>query len=1033
MAHFASRPSSVMSYSTPTPSSYSNRPSLSTPTPKRVSQSSYYSPSNGSNARPRSRPASSLAALPSSQRGLSTGSSSTIRSRSSLSSLSGYNNSSNNNSNNYPAFAPPLSARSNSQMSSRPSSRAASRPSSSMGFYSPTASSFSNSSNSNTSYTGSIKVSVRPRPIDGAIYGVQGSFNSDPTTNPNTSAWTINTTANTISNFEMGDYSYDHVFEPYVSNNEVYNKVVEPVVSQCMDGYNGTIFAYGMTGSGKTYSMQGYGSEPGLIQLCVSQLFTRLRNYVKNEVKTAEPDSVKVTVSYLEIYNEKLFDLLNPASADSLRSSCGGPSYGYGGATPSTTGTTEELRIREDPVYGVKVTGLTELEVLTADDLLENISKGDTIRRTGGTDFNARSSRSHAVVLIRVHLKDPTNGTSKVSTLSLCDLAGSEKAATQAERRKEGSYINKSLLALSTVISKLSQGSSNHIPYRDSKLTRLLQPALSGNAIVSILCTIHLSAVTLAETTNTLRFASRAKNITVTVRKNEVSGLMDKDKYIETLLRDNEHQRQEIKTLRAKQQQALASAGSVSGSVPGTPLLSTHPLSRNNSTASNTTSLASTLNPNFMASIAGHENEVYAELIAENKILNEQLEHLKRLNDTDTMNSIISHNEYLQILRQLQQQVSDVVVKDALPESVSTKFEDCVLGLENANKSMLAKMEEMKSYIKHLESLVGVKAYDLAVVEEKHVAHLPSVHGAKGSRGRASVLGGLGSTSGSIHSFNGSSISSPLSKSVSVSDRVNGSGSSVSSTSSSRSAQSLNSDMEDDKMSTNTRLTTPSPTLSFASLKSTSVGVGAIEDSPKQQLLLNQHAATSSSTSTTTSGVSMSTINSTNNADTSIMKEKQEEIETLRKMLQSKDLIIKALRSTSKVRDVIVQSGDFSNFNINDFCNGNKSGFNSNRSSIIGSVGPLSRKNTIGSENGSEREIRANITVLANLDEDAENDIENELPTAPLKLVGLSNNSSSSVVSGGSGEISGRSSVGNRSSGSRDSLGKPLKSIGNVV
>ncbi|GMG22005.1 unnamed protein product [Ambrosiozyma monospora] len=901
-----------------------------------------------------------------------------------------------------------------------------------MGFNSPTVSSFSNS---NTSYTGSIKVSVRPRPIEGAIYGVQGSFNSDPNTNPHTSAWTINTTANTISNFEMGDYSYDHVFEPYVSNNEVYNKVVEPVVSQCMEGYNGTIFAYGMTGSGKTYSMQGYGSEPGLIQLCVSQLFTRLRNYVKNEVKSAEPDSVKVTVSYLEIYNEKLFDLLNPASADSLRSSCGsggGYSYGYGGATPTTTGTVDELRIREDPVYGVKVTGLTELEVLTADDLIENINKGDTIRRTGGTDFNARSSRSHAVVLIRVHLKDQTNGTSKVSTLSLCDLAGSEKAATQAERRKEGSYINKSLLALSTVISKLSQGSSNHIPYRDSKLTRLLQPALSGNAIVSILCTIHLSAVTLTETTNTLRFASRAKNITVTVRKNEVSGLMDKDKYIETLLRDNEHQRQEIKTLRAKQQQTLVSG--VSASAPGTPSLNTPSLTRNSSISTNgpnssTTSLASTLNPNFMASIAGHENEVYAELIAENKILNEQLEHLKRLNDTDTMNCIISHNEYLQLLRQVQQQVADVMIKESLPESTSIKFEDCVLGLANANKSMLVKMEEMKSYIKHLESLVGVKAYDLAVVEEKHVAHLPSVHGAKGSRGRASVLGGLGSTSGSIHSLNGSTISSPLSKSVSVSGRVNGSGSSVSSASSSRSAQSLNSYMEDDKMSTNTRLTTPSPTLSFASLKSTSVGVGAIEDSPKQQLLLNKHGANTSSTSTSTSGVSMSTLNSfseknnNHNSDTPIMREKQEEIETLQKMLQSKDLIIKALRSTSKVRDVIVQSGDFSNFNINDFCNGNKSGFNSNRSSIMSSVGHLSRKNTIGSENGAERDIRSNITVLANLDED----VENELPTAPLKLVGLNNNSSSSMVSGGS-EVSVRSSV-----GSRDSLGKPLKSIGNVV
>ncbi|GMF46923.1 unnamed protein product [[Candida] boidinii] len=219
--------------------------------------------------------------------------------------------------------------------------------------------------------------------------------------------------------------------------------------------------------------------------------------------------------------------------------------------------------------------GLREIQVETSEELIKVIEGGDSIRRTGGTDFNARSSRSHAVLMIRILCVDGNK--ERFSSLCLCDLAGSEKATTQQERRKEGSFINKSLLALSTVVSKLSQQSSQpisssslnsssssstsgsssnmHIPYRDSKLTRLLQPSLSGNSVVSILCTIHLSQSTYSETLNTLRFAARAKNISLSAKKNEISSLQsmpnsEKDKLVHQLMRENELQKIEIEALK---------------------------------------------------------------------------------------------------------------------------------------------------------------------------------------------------------------------------------------------------------------------------------------------------------------------------------------------------------------------------------------------------------------------------------------------------------------------------------------------------
>lgn len=320
---------------------------------------------------------------------------------------------------------------------------------------------------------------------------------------------------------EGGDYHYDNVFTTHDDNAKVYDSAAKRLVRRVMEGYHGTVFAYGMTGTGKTFSMQGTMTSPGVIPLAITDIFSYIRETPHREFL--------LRVSYLEIYNEKIHDLLAVP--------VGG---GVGGLNQQ-----EEIKLREDSKRGVYATPLKEEIVQSPTQLLRVIHRGDTARRTGSTQFNARSSRSHAVVQIVVESRERVPGSGamqengkrvamlpggvRVSTLSLIDLAGSERAAEDKERRAEGAHINKSLLTLGTVIAKLSGNKDKngnptdkdgkHLPYRDSKLTRLLQPALSGNSLVSILCTIQIGAgLTVAgnnhtgETLNTLKFAARAKN-----------------------------------------------------------------------------------------------------------------------------------------------------------------------------------------------------------------------------------------------------------------------------------------------------------------------------------------------------------------------------------------------------------------------------------------------------------------------------------------------------------------------------------------
>uniref|UniRef100_A0A673TXJ2 Kinesin family member 13B n=1 Tax=Suricata suricatta TaxID=37032 RepID=A0A673TXJ2_SURSU len=298
-------------------------------------------------------------------------------------------------------------------------------------------------------------------------------------------------------------FAYDHCFwsmdesvrEKYAGQDDVFKCLGENILQNAFDGYNACIFAYGQTGSGKSYTMMGTADQPGLIPRLCSGLFERTQK------EENEEQSFKVEVSYMEIYNEKVRDLLDPK------------------------GSRQTLKVREHSVLGPYVDGLSKLAVTSYKDIESLMSEGNKSRTVAATNMNEESSRSHAVFKITLThtLYDAKSGTSgeKVGKLSLVDLAGSERATktgAAGDRLKEGSNINKSLTTLGLVISALADQSAGKnknkfVPYRDSVLTWLLKDSLGGNSKTAMVATVSPAADNYDETLSTLRYADRAKHI----------------------------------------------------------------------------------------------------------------------------------------------------------------------------------------------------------------------------------------------------------------------------------------------------------------------------------------------------------------------------------------------------------------------------------------------------------------------------------------------------------------------------------------
>ncbi|XP_071909918.1 kinesin-like protein KIN-7O isoform X2 [Coffea arabica] len=306
-----------------------------------------------------------------------------------------------------------------------------------------------------------IHVSVRARPLSP----------EDAKNSP----WRISGNSIFLPNQTSCKFEFDRVFEEKCKTAEVYLARTKDLVAAAVRGFNGTVFAYGQTSSGKTHTMRGSASEPGVIPLAVYDLFKTIHEEVDREFL--------LRMSYMEIYNEEINDLLAPEH--------------------------RKLQIHESIERGIFVAGLREEIVASTEQVLGLMEFGESHRHIGETNMNVYSSRSHTIFRMIIESReknedadsDNTCDAVRVSVLNLVDLAGSERAAkTGAEgvRLKEGSHINKSLMTLGTVIKKLSEGvesQGGHVPYRDSKLTRILQPALGGNANTAIICNITLAQI----------------------------------------------------------------------------------------------------------------------------------------------------------------------------------------------------------------------------------------------------------------------------------------------------------------------------------------------------------------------------------------------------------------------------------------------------------------------------------------------------------------------------------------------------------
>uniref|UniRef100_A0A8C5LIZ7 Kinesin-like protein n=2 Tax=Jaculus jaculus TaxID=51337 RepID=A0A8C5LIZ7_JACJA len=293
-------------------------------------------------------------------------------------------------------------------------------------------------------------------------------------------------------------FTFDTVFGPESKQLDVYNLTARPIIDSVLEGYNGTIFAYGQTGTGKTFTMEGVRAVPelrGIIPNSFAHIF--------GHIAKAEGDTrFLVRVSYLEIYNEEVRDLLGKDQ-------------------------TQRLEVKERPDVGVYIKDLSAYVVNNADDMDRIMTLGHKNRSVGATNMNEHSSRSHAIFTITIECSEKGvdgNVHVRMGKLHLVDLAGSERQAktgATGQRLKEATKINLSLSTLGNVISALVDGKSTHVPYRNSKLTRLLQDSLGGNSKTMMCANIGPADYNYDETISTLRYANRAKNIKNKARINE--------------------------------------------------------------------------------------------------------------------------------------------------------------------------------------------------------------------------------------------------------------------------------------------------------------------------------------------------------------------------------------------------------------------------------------------------------------------------------------------------------------------------------
>ena len=354
-----------------------------------------------------------------------------------------------------------------------------------------------------------ITIAIRIRPLSQNEKELS-DIESVTAINSNSLSVSSENSAKKNSQIKYQQFFFDYVFDKTATQQEIYTKTTKNLLESIIEGYNATVFAYGATGSGKTYTMLGINeNERGIMPRSVIDLFKML-----NKRKNKE---FRLSVSYVEIYNEEIRDLL---------------------------GNREELKLHEDPTKGVIIQGVKEIFVDNVDNFFDILYKGNQKRTVGKTNANEASSRSHALLKINIENKDkegPNSSNINCGRFILVDLAGSEKNNSSINpnnnnnnsnnnnlntknnlRQQEGAKINQSLLYLGICINALAS-KSKFIPWRNSKLTHILKDSIGGNAKIVMISTISPSLFCTEETLNTLNYSNRAKNITTIIKKNVIN------------------------------------------------------------------------------------------------------------------------------------------------------------------------------------------------------------------------------------------------------------------------------------------------------------------------------------------------------------------------------------------------------------------------------------------------------------------------------------------------------------------------------
>ena len=314
-------------------------------------------------------------------------------------------------------------------------------------------------------------------------------------------------TFNSIRENHRIRFNFDRIFPPNSTQEELYNFGVKEIIDGVLDGYNGTVLAYGQTSSGKTYTMEGLiddESKMGVIPRMINHVFNFIRN--NNDIEFI------MKASMVELYQEKIRDLIDTKKVN--------------------------LNIRETPSRVIYLENLSEYYIYCENDILNILKIGRENRAQASTKMNEHSSRSHSIFMITINQKNNKEGNAKTGKLYLVDLAGSEKitkTGATGTTLEEAKIINKSLTSLGIVINRLTDGKSKHIPYRDSKLTRVLQESLGGNSKTCLIITCSPSVFNESETLSTLRFGERAKKIRNKAKINKEVTVMELQRIIDSL------------------------------------------------------------------------------------------------------------------------------------------------------------------------------------------------------------------------------------------------------------------------------------------------------------------------------------------------------------------------------------------------------------------------------------------------------------------------------------------------------------------